>query len=417
MKKIALLLALLLCIGVVAGCSQETSSEQEGKTVLSLYSSIVNDSEREMLSSIVADYEKEHPNIHIDMNFPGEEYENMLRVKMAANDLPDLFDTHGWGKLRYGEYTADLQDMDWVQNLDPNLDQILKDENGKVYALPLNQAKDGITYNKTLLDKYDIEPPETTEELMTAMKLIKEKSKGEVVPFWFAGYDKSSIAQFFDQFATPLLITDKKHDHRESLKNGTFDWPNYTALPAILKEMNDQKLLNVDAVTAKPSQLIDLMAQNKIAFTISGGSLGQDVANVNPEVQLGIMPNPAIHEGDEPSWIGGERHTLAAWKDSRHLDEAKQFLAFIAEPENAKKMAEATSLPSALTNVEAEIYYSESYKRYEDVRVEPYFDRVYLPNGMWDVMGTTGQELLAGMKTPEEVSKKMREEYLRLRNK
>lgn len=417
MKKIALLLALFLCIGVTAGCSQETSREQEGKTTLTLFSNIVNDSERETLRSIVAEFEKEHPEILIDINFPGEEYENMLRVKMAANDMPDLFDTHGWGKLRYGEYTADLQDMDWVQYMDPNLDQIIKDENGKVYTLPLNQAKDGITYNKTLLEKYNIEPPETIEELMTAMKQIKEKSKGEVVPFWFAGYEKSSIAQFFDQFATPQLITDKHHDHQESLLQASFDWSHYTALPAILKEMSDQNLLNVDAVTAKPSQLIELMAQNKIAFTLGGGSLGQDVTNVNPNVKLGIIPTPALHEGDEPSWIGGERHTIAAWKDSPHLAEAKQFLAFIAKPENAKKMAEATSLPSALTNVEADIYFSDSYKKYEDIRVEPYFDRVYLPNGMWDVMGTTGQELLAGMLSPEEVSKEMHEEYLRLRNK
>ena len=55
----------------------------------------------------------------------------MLRVKMAANDMPDLFDTHGWAKIRYGEYTADLKDMDWVKHLDPNLDPILKDEKAK----------------------------------------------------------------------------------------------------------------------------------------------------------------------------------------------------------------------------------------------------------------------------------------------
>ncbi len=40
-----------------------------------------------------------------------------------------------------GEYVADLKDMDWVQHLDPALNQILKDKSGKVYAYPLNQAK------------------------------------------------------------------------------------------------------------------------------------------------------------------------------------------------------------------------------------------------------------------------------------
>ena len=39
--------------------------------------------------------------------------------------------------------------------------------------------------------------------------------------------------------------------------------------------MQKENLLNIDAVTAKRSQLIELMAQNKIAFTLQGGTLGK----------------------------------------------------------------------------------------------------------------------------------------------
>nr|MDF9458925.1 hypothetical protein [Bacillus pumilus] len=49
------------------------------------------------------------------------------------------------------------------------------------------------------------------------------------------------------------------------------------------------------------------------------------------------------------------------------------------------------------------------------MKIEPYFDRKYLPSGMWAVMATTGQELLAGSITPEQLSKKMEEEYKRLK--
>jgi raffinose/stachyose/melibiose transport system substrate-binding protein len=35
---------------------------------------------------------------------------------------------------------------------------------------------------------------------------------------------------------------------------------------------------------------------------------------------------------------------------------------------------------------------------------------------MWDVMGTTGQEMLSGSLTPKQLSKKMGEEHKRLRN-
>ncbi|MBZ5750874.1 ABC transporter substrate-binding protein [Metabacillus rhizolycopersici] len=403
---------------IVSGCSNSASNKAAGdddKVTLSLFSSMNNEGEKKAFESVIAKFEEANPEIDVEVNSPGD-YEDMLRVKMAANDMPDLFDTHGWSQLRYGEYVADLKDMDWVQNLDPALNPIIKDEDGKVYAFPLNQAKDGISYNVEVLKEYGIEPPSTLDEFMKALETVKEKSNGEVVPLWIPGSDKSAIAQIFDELATPLLITDAENSYGDQLVNGTFDWKNYTLLATKMKEIQDKGLLNEDVLTAQLQQATELIAQNKIAFTFVAGSLGPDATELNPDVKIGTMPVPAIHEGDKPSWIGGERHTLAVWKDTEHPDEARRLLDFFAQPENVKTIAEGTSAPDALTNVEAENYFSVFYKEFEDTAVQPYFDRVYLPSGMWDVMGTSGQELLSGSLTPEQLSKKMGEEYERLRN-
>ncbi|UFT98671.1 extracellular solute-binding protein [Radiobacillus kanasensis] len=416
MKK-SFVFCFLLCSIVtgLVGCSNNNSTS-DAKTTLTLFSTVTNTEDQETLTEVIGNFEKEYPEINIEENFPAEEYEGMLRVKMAANDMPDLFDTHGWAKNRYGEYVADLSDMDWVQYLDPAMEPILTDEDGKVYAFPLNQAKDGITYNATLLEEYSIQPPQTFDEFMTALETIKEKSGEDVTPLWFAGSDKSALGQYFDQFATPLLVTHEEHNYEEELLNGSFDWSNYTFLPKKLKEMQDNELLNVDVLTAQNHQMNQLMAQGKIGFIIGGGMLGPAIKELNPDIQLGVIPMPAIHDGGVQSWIGGERHTMAAWKDSEHLEEAKKFIEYISRPEIAKKIAEGTALPSGLTNVDADNYYANYYEQYADVKVQPYFDRIYLPSGMWDVMGSTGQELLSGKLTPEEVSEKMGEEYTRLRN-
>lgn len=412
LKTVAIAAALTT---VVAGCNKSAGSDEANgdKTVVTLYSTVTNEADKITLQNVVEKFEKENPDIDIKENYPADEYEGMLRVKMAANDMPDLFDTHGWAIHRYGEYVEDLKDMDWVQHLDPALEQILKDESGRVFAYPLNQAKDGLTYNASLLEEYGIEPPTTFDDFMEALETIKKKGKGEVTPLWFAGSDKSAFGQYFDQFSTPLLITGEKNFQKELL-DGTFDWSNYTYLPEKLKEMHDKKLLNEDVLTAQNHQMVDLMAQSKIGFVVGGGMLGPSVEELNPKVKLGVIPMPTIQEGDEPSWIGGERHTLAVWKDSKVKAEAKKFIEFISQPEIVKEIAEGTSLPSGLTNTESKNYYSEFYDKYKDVKVEPYFDRVYLPSGMWDPMGATGQELLSGTMTPEEVSKKMGDEYKRL---
>ena len=416
MKKLTYLFILLLVFSAVAaGCgNKEASTGGNGKTTLTLFSTMSNKGERKALQDAIAEFEKQNPDIKIDANFPGNGYEDMLRVKMGANDMPDLFDTHGWSQLRYGEYVADLKDMNWVQHLDPALNQILKDKSGKVYAYPLNQAKDGISYNATLLEKYGIKPPNTMDEFITALETVKKKSKGEVAPLWIPGGENGNIAQVFDQLATPQLITAKNNNYAKQLEKGTFNWSNYTPLAETIAEMKKKGLLNKDVLTAKVSQATELMAQNKIAFTFVGGSLGPDATELNPEVKVGTVPVPAIHKGGTQSWIGGERFTLAAWKDSKHLKEAKKFIEFVSQPEVAKKIAEGTSSASALTNNKTQNYYSEYYDKYSDIKVEPYFDRKYLPSGMWAVMSSTGQELLAGSLTPKQLSKEMEKEYKRL---
>lgn len=420
MKNYAIVLTFLLVFSVLAaGCSSDNASSSSGsgsgEVTLSLYSTMGLEIEKKALKNIIAKFEEKYPSINIEPNFPGGEYESLLRVKMAANDMPDLFDTHGWAKKRYGEYTADLSGMDWVENLDPAMKPILTDDQGKVYAYPLNEAKDGIAYNENILKKYSIKPPRTFKEFMTALETIEKKSGGKVVPLWIPAGQSGPIGQFFDQFATPLLITDDQHSYGKELKNGTFDWSHYTFLPKKLKEMQQQGLLNKDILTAKPTQGAKLMAQNKIAF-VFGSSIGPKATELNPEVQVGLMPMPVVYEDDKRSWIGGERFTLAVWKDSQHKKEAKKFISFISQPKYAEKLAEATSLPAGLTNVDASNYYSKYYEKYSEIKVRPYFDRIYLPSGMWSVMNKTGEQLLSGTMTPEEVSQKMAEEYKRLRD-
>jgi len=416
-KRVTLSVLSLSAVMALSACGNNSADggESGGGVKLTMMSTATTKADQQIYKEIVADFEKANPEIDIEDTYPGDGYEDLARVKMAADDMPDLFDTHGWAKSRYGEYTEDLSDMDWVKNLDEAMKPILTDDKGKLHAYPVNQALDGMSYNKTLLDEYGIKPPKTFDELMAALEEVKKKSKGEVVPFWLGGSDKSQFGQYFDEFATTLLITDKENSHGEALLDGSFDWSNYTYLPEKLKEMNDKGLLNKDVLTAQVTQGAELMAQNKIAFTMLNGSVGREVSELNPEVQVGTIPVPAIHEGDSPSWIGGERHTFAVSKNSEHKEEAKQFIEYLTQPEVAKKLAEGTSLPDALTNVEADNYFAEFYKEYEGTQIQPYFDRVYLPSGMWDPMGATGQELIAGTMKPDEVSEKMEQEYKRLR--
>ncbi|MFC4600353.1 ABC transporter substrate-binding protein [Cohnella hongkongensis] len=418
MKRIAISF-IVAALVVTAGCSKANSGDNGGSndggktvnlTVLSLMSSQV---EKDAYTEVVQQFEAQNPNIKVDLQFPGAEYENLMKVRMSSGDLPDIFDTHGWAKVRYGDYLEDLRSEPWASKLLPSIEPYVTDEEGKVYALPLNQSKDGIVYNEDILKQYDIAVPETHAELMDAAREIKERSGGEITPFHFAGLDNYTLGYWFIFMANPLLIS-PADNFQQDFKDKKFEWSNWTFLPETFAQMHKEGLSNVDLLTAKQSDTTQQFAQGKVAFVVAPPLVLSTARSINPELNAGLMPIPAIVEGDGPSFSGGERNTMGVWKDTPHKDEAKKLLEFVAQTENLKKLSEATSLLPGIQDVEADLYLSPYLDKYKDVRVFPYFDREWLPNGMFDPMCKLGEDLIAGGITPEQYSEKMAEEYERL---
>lgn len=385
----------------------------EAKVTLSMMVNVADESLTEVYRGIVDGFTKENPDISVNLQFDSTGYENTMKVKMAANDLPDIFDTHGWAKLRYGEYLADLRDEPWAANLTDTIRDVVTDEDGKLYALVLTEAKDGLLYNADMLKEYGIEVPSTFEELIAAGEKIKEESGGKTRPFYLSGIDDSMIGQYLDNFASPLLIT-APNNQAEALLNGTFDWSGFTPLAESLIDLKDRGLMNEDVLTAKRSDLPAAFAAGKTTFALVGPAFMDDVHKIDPNMNIGIMPVPSMIEGDTPTFAGGERNTLALWKDSKHPDEAKKLLQYFAKPENMAKLSNVSKNPPGLKDVQTDHELTTYYEQYADIRVYPYFDRVYLPNGMWDVLCKTGTELLAGRVTPEQFSETMKVEVERL---
>ncbi|WGU94731.1 extracellular solute-binding protein [Paenibacillus dendritiformis] len=423
MKGAAIALAAIM---LLAGCSSrsgDTATDTEpakknhsASTKITVDSSVNDPVVQRAYKDIVAAFEEENPDIEVDLQFPGSEHDNILKVKMAANEMPDIFDTHGWAQVRYGNYLADLRDEPWVPQLTDTIKDVVTDKDGKVYALVLSEAKDGFTYNADLLEQLNIPVPSTFDELMAAADKIVKETNGETVPFHFSGIDDWTIGQYFDLMATPLLISPEQNE-KEALLNGTFDWTKWTPLPEKFQEMHKKGYINKDVITAKYSDASRQFAEGKVAFVMVNPSFAEEVRKMNQEMKIGYMPVPALVAGDEPSFSGGERFTMGVWKDTKNMEEAKKLLAFFAKPENMSKIANVTMLPPGLKGVDAKHEFSPYYEQYKDVRVFPYFDRVYLPSGMWDVLCKQGTELLADRITPEQYSEVMKQEVERLRNR
>ena len=58
----------------------------------------------ELLTALIAQF-KEETGIEVVLTaYNADDYESALKTRMASNELPDVWETHGWSRLRYGEY-------------------------------------------------------------------------------------------------------------------------------------------------------------------------------------------------------------------------------------------------------------------------------------------------------------------------
>jgi raffinose/stachyose/melibiose transport system substrate-binding protein len=413
-RRFLYVVGLVLFAWLLSACGSSTPSAGGGTITLTVSTNVVGD-QAKVLEDIAHKFEQANPNIKVNFSAPGANYETLMKVKMASGHLPDVFSTHGWAKIRYGKFLADLRDQSWASQLSPTIKPAVTDDTGKVYVLPMDQDKSGPIYNADILKQYGIAVPSTFDELVAACQTILDKSHGKVTPIHIGGADAWPIGQFFDFFATASLISPQTN-YQTALLNGSFDWSNWTPLAQKFQVLQQKGCLNKDVLTAKYTDSVRAFAQGEVAFGIYGPFLIDEVHKTNPSVNLGLMPIPSVVPGDVPTFAGGEKTTWGVWKDSPHLAAAKQFVAFYAQSENDALVAQSEVLPPGLTGVQANLgAMATFYQTYTNTPVFPYFDRVYLPNGMWDVMCKNGQDLLAKSTSPGQFSTNMKQAFDRLR--
>ena len=83
---------------------------------------------------MIADFESE-TGVKVTLDEYGDDYESTMKTRMASNDLPDIFETHGWSLIRYKEYLTDLSGEAWASELNNAALGVIKDSDDKLYAL------------------------------------------------------------------------------------------------------------------------------------------------------------------------------------------------------------------------------------------------------------------------------------------
>lgn len=380
-NKKGMLITTLLASGMILTACGGSSSEGGGngnQVTLELFS---NKAESvDTYKNLIAKFEKENPDIHIELEAPPEA-ETVLKTRLTKNNLPDIMSIGGnatYGELARAGVLKDFSEEDFIKNVQPAyadmLTRLVGSEEEGTYGIPYATNANGIIYNKTKFEEHDFTIPTTWDEFISL--LDKSKEAGE----------------------TPIIFT---------LKDAWTAMPTWNSLGGILAPENFAELRNdgkasfvenYSDVADKYLQLLDYgegdifgvgyddgnkkFANDEGVFYSQGNWAIPEIIKNNADMELGFFSFPASDKAEENELVSGVDVLLTMSESTKHPEEAMKFLEFMMKEDTAKQYIDEQSAFSAIEGVIQEDPIFENIQNdFEEGTIASFPDHFY-PAGM-----------------------------------
>ncbi len=341
----------------------------------------------ELLTALIAQF-KEETGIEVVLTtYNADDYESALKTRMASNELPDVWETHGWSRLRYGEYLYPVNDEPWYANESDLAKGILTGDGDTAYALMLTTSVLGVVCNKTAAEAagIDVYAINTLDDFTAACQTAVDAGLVPMVNHSSAG-DLTHIAGVFTTYDDAIA-----NDMAAQL-DGTWDWEDFMLELHYFSNLIDMGAYWEDRSTMDSTADIERLATGKSLFYFANSSSYiAKLHDLNPDAEFVMIPFPAASETAKRYIAGGEGYAVGANKDSAELDAARAWLSFLSE--NGGELAQSYSGISCISTAprnEDDYGASAGYDvldKYTDVEFVNMWDREYMPSGMWGSFG------------------------------
>lgn len=352
--KRKVLAAMLVCAMVfsMTACGKKTDSEEtvksedvsneEGEQVTLEF---INGSAEEQyvawLDEVIAGFEKENPNIKIEIQKTSiDSFNQTVMTRFAAGDVPDLFSfsANDMADMVPSGYVQDLSDSQNLENYSEGmLDSFTKD--GKVYALPIANDFMCVTYNKTAFEEAGIkEVPDTWSEFLDACEKLQKK---EIVPI-ATGFSEQWVVNGTSQtvYCAGVLAKDgptlSQMVDRSSKFAETEQWKDFfTKMQEIYPYMTQ------DQFGTDQNTCYSMLANAEAGMILNGTWTVTNTVAMNPDAEIGIFALPVSETAEENIMpMCPPESAIAVAAESPHREEAVKFLEYMMSPESASLYAE-----------------------------------------------------------------------------
>ena len=403
MKRIlACLLAALLLLG--------TAAVAEGTTITYMASQDwVQDAEMELGEKF-----EQETGIHVDYQIiPSDQYNNMLMNKLNSGECTDIFGSQAGQfdivtQLNVEKNAVDLSGEAWAETVDP-LAFAETSVDGKLYGQPVQDVSAvwAIAYNKKVFEKLELSVPTNYEEFKAVCEAIKADG---MTPIYEAVSDGWHHQLWFCELGVAIEHAEPGTAERlNNIEMGFADSATAAQLVDQIKEMVDLGYWGDDYMSNEYANAAKAIASGECAMTVANQGFPTEINAAFPDFpaeDIGFFVMPLCD--NQVLNMNPVGPTRFIYSGSANIDAAKQYLAFIAEPENLQYLIDNVPKFNTLPFTTATDAYSDEisafYAAYPD-HGTVYQTSVKYVNPQWMEIGRELTAVLLGDETTEQMLK------------
>lgn len=275
-----------------------------------------------LYNDMIAEYEKSHPNVTIELTCLQNDYQTVLKTKINSGEIPDVFMSSAYNDNKvFQDYTYDLTDEDFVKQIQPSaLAGVTL--NGRITGLPLIIQGHSFIYNKDLFTKAGI------TDLPTTLDAYKDTC---------AKLQAAGIQPFSTGFAEWWVLPQTTYPSMSDAYDGDYDKLFADVQSGALK-FGDLKqvdfaldlldLINQNGGDKPMETTFDMQcsdfANGKAAMIHQGIWAEQSILGINPDIQMGFLQAPHMDGTGVLAVDANNCYRIA--KDSPNLPAVLEFM-------------------------------------------------------------------------------------------
>jgi len=403
----------------------ETDVASMGEVTLTVWDQEVRSGQDKPLQELNAAFMEEYPNVTIKrVSRSFSDLQQQLRLAISGDDAPDVVQANN-ARADMGAFVSAglLRSLDgyaevygWNERFPEGVRSVASYSDdgetfgdGSLYGLPLTGELVGVWYNQAKLDQLGIQPPQTLEELESALQAAKEAGE---VPIQFGNLDQWPGIHEWGFVQNEFVPREQIRQLGFGQPGASWTSDENVAAAERLRTWVDEGYFTqgFNGLGYDPSW--QAFVEGEGVFLISGTWLLADLEAGMGE-NLGFML-PPVGESGELSVTGSTGLPFAVTEASEHPDVAAAYLDFITSQDAMTRIAEAGGLPvvdteaQEVAGTQADLFEAWATANREDALV-PYLD--WATPDATDVVPAEVQELMGGDQSVEEFLDALEEDY------